>query len=195
MANTDISFEELLEHLNTFAVLQWPQDEKFVESEDGEFIKEWLIANRKYHFSTLKDAKIKVLFKKDLGSRGSQAVLGQARAQNDLQRKINPDVEFILLLNFKFWNDLTNEYKVILVDHELMHMNKQYTDRGVKIGCDPHDFEEFVAILRQYGEEKVLKFHNLTALMLEQKKEEAEDKKKEKKASKMPEGLDILDEG
>jgi len=166
-------YEDLLAHIQTFAQIDWPGDEKYAEAEDATFVASWLIQNRSYHES-LRDAKIKVLFKKDLGSRGTQAILGKAKAQDDLQRKISPEVEFVLLVNWTYWNDLKNEYKIILVDHELCHMEKLATEKGLRLKCLPHDFEEFATILKQYGDQKVLNFHNLTTLLLEQKKDDKE---------------------
>jgi len=183
-----MKYEELLQHIQTFAQITWPEDEKYAESEEASTIATWLVKNRQYH-EDLRDAKIKVLFKKDLGSRGSQVTLGRAKAQDDLQRTIYPDVEFVLLVNWKYWVDLGPEHKVILIDHELCHMQKLLDEKGPKIKCRPHDLEEFVIILKTYGDKKILDFHNLTGLMLQQKKDAKESGQED------TEGLDILDEG
>jgi hypothetical protein len=65
-------------------------------------------------------------------------------------------------------------------------MAKTYTDKGLKISSVPHDFEEFTVILNQYGDKAVLDFHNLSRLLLEQKKDDSE--------TTVEEGLDILKE-
>lgn len=190
-----MKYKDLLDHIQTFATIDWPEGEKYAEAEDATFIASWLIKNRKWH-EDLRDAKIKVLFKKDLGSRGSQVVLGRARVQDELQRTINPDVEFVLLVNWKYWGDLGSEHKVILVDHELCHMQKMQTEKGTKYSAIPHDLEEFVIILKTYGDKKVLDFHNLTGLMLQQKKDAEESGQEDAGLSEADaEGLDILDEG
>lgn len=190
-----MSYEDLLAHIQTFATIDWPEGEKYAEAECATVVATWLIQNRKWH-EDLRDAKIKVLFKKDLGSRGSQVVLGRASVQNELQRTINPEVEFVLQVNWKYWEDLGPDHKVILIDHELCHMQKMQTEKGTKYSAIPHDLEEFVIILKTYGDKKVLDFHNLTGLMLQQKKDAEENGQTDAGLSKEEvEGLDILDEG
>ena len=190
-----MTYDDLLTQIQTYASIDWPGEEKYAEAECATAIASWLIKNRPWH-ENLRNAKIKVLFKKDLGSRGSQVVLGRASVQNDLQRTITPDVEFVLLVNWKYWADLGVEHKVILIDHELCHMPKLMTEKGEKIRCIPHDLEEFVIILKTYGDKKVLDFHNLTGLMLQQKKDAEESGQEDAGISKKEaEELDILDEG
>jgi len=177
--------EQFLEEIKMMTPTVWPEGEKYAEAQDAETIGKWLIENRE-HQKELKDAKIKYMYQEKLGKRGVNVVLGRARVQNELQRKVQPEVEFIMLISYECWQDLDPIHKLILVDHELCHMAKTYTDKGLKISSVPHDFEEFTVILNQYGDKAVLDFHNLSRLLLEQKKDDSE--------TTVEEGLDILKE-
>jgi hypothetical protein len=177
---------EFLEEIQLMTPIVWPDDEKYVEAQDAKAIGEWLILNREYH-TDLKDAKIKYMYQEKLGRRGVNIVLGRARVQNELQRKLQPEIEFVMLISYECWQDLAPTHRLILIDHELCHMAKTYTDKGLKFSSVPHDFEEFTVILNEYGDKAVLDFHNLSRLLLEQKKDDGE--------STVTEGLDILKEG
>ena len=163
---------EMLQAIERVEWPTWPDGEKYLDAGPAHEIMEWLRANRPYQ-SSLDDARIKILFKKKLGRKGPCVVLGQAQVQNDLQRYLQPDIEFVMLLSLETWRHLSPLQKLILVDHELLHMKVTQDNNGNrKVGCVPHELEEFVDIFQQYGQDEVLGFHNLSRELLQRKDDE-----------------------
>ena len=142
----------------------WPVDKKYAEAPDVEKVMIWTIENRQRH-SSLRGAKIKPMFQETLGKSGSNVILGRASVQPELQRVLQPDVEFVLLVSWRLWRLMSPSRKLMLIDHELCHMMKK-ENRPSSV---PHDLEEFSAIFEEYGRDEVLAFHNLSRLLFQQK--------------------------
>lgn len=88
-------------------------------------------------------------------------VLGKCKKASDLDRELAP-FDFVILLNRDFWQNprVTEQQRLALLDHELMHAAVAYDENG-DAKCDErgrtvyrlrkHDLEEFSAIASRHG--------------------------------------------
>jgi hypothetical protein len=79
------------------------------------------------HFPELKNAKIKVLFDLKKRKSGGQLVIGRIVKANDLIRHLTKNgnaeegYDFIVTLDKKCWDHITDEDRVKILRHELRH--------------------------------------------------------------------------
>jgi hypothetical protein len=67
-------------------------------------------------------------------------------------RACGVDGDYLLTLNGDAWPNMTEKQHRALVDHELMHMARKKTKSGITWKLRHHDVEEFVAIVKKYGD-------------------------------------------
>lgn len=79
-------------------------------------------------FTELKNAKIKVLFDLKKRKSGGQIILGRIMKTNDLIRLLTKDeveiiegYDYIITLDKKCWDNITDEDRVRILRHELRH--------------------------------------------------------------------------
>ena len=98
-----------------------------------------------YHL-WLKKAKILFVFRSEAQKSGGRLILGQA-AKVPAKFQVSMDYDFIIWLAEDEWTALSLKQKIALVDHELCHCKGMEN----KWQIQPHDVEEFKAILDRYG--------------------------------------------
>ncbi len=114
----------------------------------------------KYH-PHLAEAYILYLFTTARRTRQSKVVLGSAQKLSDLQRFLSSGnaqdasegADFIILLSQGEWKDLNEGQRNALVDHELLHCQRNgHDDDGSPIwGLRGHDVEAFAEEIRRHG--------------------------------------------
>jgi hypothetical protein len=144
------------------------------------------------HFGELKNAKIKVLFDLKRRKSGGRIVLGRIMKTNDLIRHLTKDeveviegYDFIITLDKKCWENITDQDKMRILRHELRH-----TYYDIESDDDPYklishsitDFYEEVEI-NQDDPRWRERVGILTEDIYEQEKEAKADKKKKKKGT------------
>lgn len=77
---------------------------------------------------------------------------GTIQRVGKMQRRAGIDADYILTLNGDAWLKMTSKQHRALVDHELYHMAKKKQKTGVAFVLRHHDVEEFVAIVKRYGD-------------------------------------------
>jgi Putative phage metallopeptidase len=87
--------------------------------------------------------------------------LGMCCRASEMQRAV-ADYDFIILLNKEVWDDeeFTDDKKLALLDHELMHAARSVDDEGEQRWDSKgrrlwrirrHDIEEFTSVVRRHG--------------------------------------------
>lgn len=104
-------------------------------------------AMRAKHYSKFEEAKIITLMRL-----GPWTNWGTIQRVGKMQRRAGIDADYILTLNGDAWVKMSDKQKKALVDHELYHMKKKITKKGVAFILRKHDVEEFVAIVKRYGD-------------------------------------------
>lgn len=91
-----------------------------------------------------------------------RVVLGKCRKSSELDREFHR-FDFVILLNQAWWYDLkvTDEMRLAILDHELMHAaplinertNEQEVDERGRLlwRIRKHDLEEFVGVAKRHG--------------------------------------------
>ncbi|MGI4812701.1 MAG: putative metallopeptidase [Janthinobacterium lividum] len=102
---------------------------------------------RKKYYSTFKQAKIITIMRN-----GKWSNYGTIRVVSDEQKQAGINGDYILTLSAPAWDSFNANQKKALVDHELAHMVKKETKKGIIYRCRHHDIEEFNAIVERYGE-------------------------------------------
>jgi Putative phage metallopeptidase len=85
--------------------------------------------------------------------------LGKAKRASDCDRELS-DHDLVIFLNREAWDDLKDEQRIALLDHELSHFapvmddggNQKRDDRGrLCFRTVKHDLGEFRAVVRRHG--------------------------------------------
>lgn len=139
---------------NPDAVASIPADHQFDERDylnapDLERIGRALIMSNDIRFGFLHNARIAFLWKKDGGTSGRKVVFGKTTKANAVIRHF-AEVDFVIWLGANHCRDyaLSNWQLEALVYHELLHCD---IDNKGKFIVSPHEFEGFLAELRNYG--------------------------------------------
>ncbi len=99
------------------------------------------------HHSDLIEAKIAMIFRSKAASTGKKLVWGKAsKIPKRLQALL--DYDFLIELAADIYEDLSDEQKLALIDHELCHC---HMDDFGKAKMVHHDIEEFDCIIERYG--------------------------------------------
>lgn len=122
---------------------------------DVETIAKDIIATVEDH-EHLAQAVILYVFRDKASRSRGRAVLGTARKVSGLNRFLVRDEDdlplFVLEVAKDTWDDLTEEQRRALVDHELCHLVVDTEDDGTLVGrTRGHDLEEFVGIVERHG--------------------------------------------
>lgn len=105
---------------------------------------------QEYH-SHLVEAKIKYLFRTGNWEVKKRETWGQAKK---VGKEVNflTGYDFIVTVHRDVWEQLNEEEKRALLDHELQHCSAGTDDAGNKIWyIQGHDVEDFYAIIRRHG--------------------------------------------
>ena len=123
---------------------------------DVETIAKDIIATVEDH-ADLAQAEIRYIFRDKAPRSRGRAVLGRARKITGLNRWLIQGDEddlplFVIEISQDTWEDLTDEGRRALVDHELSHLVVTTDDDGALVGgLRGHDLEEFVGVVERHG--------------------------------------------
>lgn len=106
----------------------------------------------------LENATILYLFTDAKRTRHKKVVLGTAKKTSPMehflsQRDDREGADFILMFGVEEWFKLTEEQRVALVDHELMHCTVDFNEETDEPSwaIRAHDLEEFKDIVERHG--------------------------------------------
>ncbi len=122
--------------------------DKYQISECVREIADKLIAE---HHPELVEANILYLFRAgEWNSRGKEC-LGRASKVPE-HWKCLYGYELMIVVNKDAWDNMNENHREALVDHELCHFNQEYDSKGnVKYTLASHDLEEFTSIVERHG--------------------------------------------
>lgn len=125
----------------------WPEEEPpcvVLRAYGPEEIAKILI--KQFHVG-IRKCSIAYLWTENMGQ-GAKVTLGKA-AKASARWQFIAQVDFVLVFNHSAWRILTEEQKIALVDHELMHCDIDgEKDKAMIV---PHDIEEFATIVKRWG--------------------------------------------
>lgn len=107
------------------------------------------VANRVItrHHPDLLDAKVGFIFQDEASKKDDKYVLGSATKVTDKQRSVGLDLDFIVTVAMDMWQELDQNQREALIDHELCHCDFRMGYARMR----GHDFEEFACIVERYG--------------------------------------------
>jgi predicted metallopeptidase len=122
---------------------------------DVETIAKDIIATVEDHAHLAQAVVLYVFRDKATRSRG-RAVLGKARKLAGLTKFLVHDEDdlplFVVEISKDTWEDLTEEQRRALVDHELCHLVVDTDDDGTLVArTRGHDLEEFIGVVDRHG--------------------------------------------
>lgn len=117
------------------------------------------LIRRHYHLLAEMEPRIEYVFLKNTPVKSGKETLGRAKKISSLNAWLAMDVSdrenktlpapfFVIELSWEIWRRLPLAKRVALVDHELAHCG--YNDKA-KPAMQPHDCEEFSAIVARHG--------------------------------------------
>lgn len=103
----------------------------------------------KYH-PHLVNADIRYLYvNKDIKRKG-KTVIGYMEKVSKKVSAISDGAEFVMVISYESFQNLTEKQRVAIVDHELTHAMVDDTDSGEKkLIIIPHDVEEFFCVIER----------------------------------------------
>jgi len=108
---------------------------------------EMLAKIRKKHYPAFRKAKIITIMRN-----GRWSKYGTIHIVTEEQKKTGIAADYILTLSNDAWKIFTAKQRRALIDHELAHIVRKETNKGIKWKLRHHDIEEFNAIVQRYGE-------------------------------------------
>lgn len=110
----------------------------------------------------LSGARIEYVFTDKVTKRANKEVWGTMRKVSNLAAYLAGDQQsrqqgvteefFVMTITEPIWEDLEEDKREALVDHELCHAMLQIDKKGdPKLSILPHDLEEFTAIVKRHG--------------------------------------------
>lgn len=116
----------------------------------------------KYHQHLLDfNVRVDYLFIDKIPMKGGKEVWGSCRKITNLNAYLAKDKQsggdpfFVITIAQPVWDVLPPNDREALVDHELCHASAEATTKDdedvVKLSINPHDMEEFAAIVRRHG--------------------------------------------
>lgn len=107
----------------------------------------------KYH-RHLSSANIVCLARPKAAKKNGKASWAKASKESPLVQALMEDkhepVDYLIVFGKDVWDTLPPPARIALVDHELHHFLGQDDVTG-EWGMEPHDIEEFAAIIKRYG--------------------------------------------
>jgi len=117
---------------------------------DGEVFSLMSELINEYH-SHLRNANIECLFTNKGRKRGGKTVIATCEAVNPTYNYLT-NVDFIITIYDKVWEQLADKEKKYVLDHELYHAFVGENKNGEPVyKTVPHDLEEFNEIVERYG--------------------------------------------
>lgn len=133
---------------------------KFSPASEVEKIAKSLIPE--FHPHLVENIRVDYVFTDKTNKRGSKEVWGTMRKVSALNAYLASDANsqkhgateafFVMVISEPVWNNLNDQQKKALVDHELCHAKVDVDDEGnYKLKIVPHDMEEFTEIVKRHG--------------------------------------------
>lgn len=140
----------------------WPEGEKYIDAPQCSAIAAQMIGRLHTHLAT---ARIGFVFKEHMAGRGRLILAKASKAGGALA--FLSSFDFVIVFNWTHWKDMDVRMRCALVDHELMHCQRDL-DTGAFLLLG-HDVEEFGAIVRRWGFWKpdLLSFAEIVKVQLE----------------------------
>lgn len=115
-----------------------------------------------YHPHLL-DARVDYVFISKTKKKGSKEVWGEMRKISNLNAYLAGDQNsresgcsdpfFVMTISEPVWNNISNDCRRALVDHELCHAKVEVDEEtgDYKLHIEPHDVEDFTAVIERHG--------------------------------------------
>ena len=141
----ELDAAKLLEEIESTPVPRdWPEGDRYMEAVQVYAIAKHMIGRLHTH---LANARIGFVFKEHMAGRGRLILAKASKAGGALAYLSQYD--FVIVFNWTHWKDMDARTRCALVDHELMHCQRDLeTGAFLLLG---HDLEEFGAIVRRWG--------------------------------------------
>jgi hypothetical protein len=123
----------------------WPEGSKFVLSDEVEEIGGQMIEAFR---TDLRSYKIGYVFKQKASKTGEGTVLGQVKAESELQRVLH-GLDAVVIIGYDTWCTLDPDSKFRLVYHELEHLILNEKTSG--LATIDHTVQEFPSVIKEFG--------------------------------------------
>jgi hypothetical protein len=127
------------------------------------------------HNSEVDCERIKYLYTTQAKKDGGKYTIGQLIARKDMEKMVNNDYDYILIVHYRTWKELDIEHKVIQMDKLLCGV--LVTDDN-KVKKNQVDSKEYINNMRHYGAEKVLQSTEVVDMTVERIVESEKDEKR-----------------
>jgi hypothetical protein len=132
------------------------------------------------HNSEINPDRIKYLYTTESKKDGGRFVVGQLIVRKEMEKMVNNDYDYILVVFYKVWKELDMEHRVLQLDKLLCGVDTG-SAKSKKYNVDS---KEYINNMRHFGAESVLKSTEIVDMaisrILDEEKEEKKEGKKEK---------------
>lgn len=129
------------------------------------------------HNSAINPDRIKYLYTTEPKKDGGKFVAGQLIVRKEMEKMVNNEYDYILVVFYKVWKELDMEHKVMQLDKLLCGVDTG-SAKSKKYNVDS---KEYISNMRHFGADAVLKSTEIVAMavgrILEEEKEEKKGNK------------------
>lgn len=143
------------------------------------------------HNEYVETNRIKFLYSDKPKKDGGRYTLFNVVHRSDIEKMINDEFDFVLIVFYDVWKDLKAEQKIMALDKALCGIDTGSMEKP-KLGKKSPDSKEYVNNLSYFGADSVMKLSEMIHLsserIIEEKKEQERDNKKNSKKAEQVEG-------
>jgi len=128
------------------------------------------------HNADVNPGRIKFFYTTETKKDAGKFVAGQLLVRNGIEKMINDDYDYIVLVHYKGWKELDMEHKVMQLDKILCGVKITSDDKVKKQSIDS---KEYISNLRHFGSDKVLQSTEIVDMAIERIVEEEKEQKRQ----------------
>ena len=150
---------------------------KFMDADDELLqIAKYIKTNTPHH-STVNPERIKYLYTTFAKKDGGKFIPGSLILRSEMEKVVNNDYDYIILVHYKGWKELSIEHKVIQLDKILCGISVSDDNVTKKVAADS---KEYSCSMRHFGSDVVHKSAEIADMAIDRILSEEKEQKKNK---------------
>lgn len=154
------------------------KNKKYIDADDELFsISEYLVDNYS-HNDEVDVRRIKFFYSDKPFKDGDRFEIGKVVKRSDIEKMVNENFDFIVLVYYKAWKELDEKNKLIQMDRILSSIEPE-TVENTKPSIKKEDVKEHKKTLNAFGAKEVIESSEMVDLAIYRIKQEEKEKKKQ----------------